>query len=889
MSRQTRSGGTFSRKKQQLTSRESRDLLLNVFDALLVILICVCPFFMAGRQPVGQMLYTIVAGLLVVTWCLRQQTAYRRPWIFTGLEPLVLGILILCGLQLVPLPVELLHKISPHHADVTPVLNTHVVGQQAWQTISFSLYDTATNFISILMLSAAGFVVRQRVRNFADIKLIAAFLMSGVTLMVIFAWVQYATSNGLFFWYYRHPLTNTLVSVKGSFTNSNHFAGFACAVLPLVIISLLAIVIKSDPGQQWNSRKQSAPATSLIFEQLAPFGIIGVIILLLTAAVMSQSRGAIIQMGCEILVLLVALIAKRMLDVRLTFSLLLLSCVAAGGLFMFADRILEQNTQELLDFQNVEKLDPNQGRRIIWLGNLRMIQNFTWLGTGLGTHCDIHGMFTDKYINGIVFTHAENSYLNIASEAGVIVLTFVMLILFSPCCWCLRTLFSQNSKESQLIAMGTLAGLIAMLVNAIYDFNFYAPAIGVEFMILAVISHANMRDDERPVSVIEPVGSMTGGLFRSMRSAMVVAVVVIATTVQMPAAVTAQMWDEYVFYSREIVRDDTRSNLFVLKFNRLNKLLQIHPYHAQAQTAMAGLYIQAVKLRLQQDENRLGLQQIHDASFSGGFQTAEELLAWINRDKILGDQKKVLDAAWQRCLLSLRLNPVIHNTYLNMQEVAFTQGYSWVEDEALLKQARSLAPFDSSVDFAWGGFSLMKGNADDANQYFKQAFTDNKYYAKQIMGTAAASMSAEEFITIFDPDLYQMSQLAEYYIKHKMEDHQKYLSPLLAKKALESVDKKSDREKVALYLLATQAYDMNHEDEPAYEMLCKCYELAPHDEDVRRKFGMWLYDRKRYPEALAHIEWVYQHTANNIPLRPILENCKKLTLTASGPKSSKYD
>ena len=89
-----------------------------------------------------------------------------------------------------------------------------------------------------------------------------------------------------------------------------------------------------------------------------------------------------------------------------------------------------------------ERLDnwQSDSRWTIWQANLQLAGDFPIFGTGLGSHAEAYPLYLDVPFAEAEFTHAENSYLQVASESGLLGLSLALLC--GVCCvvWCLRGL-----------------------------------------------------------------------------------------------------------------------------------------------------------------------------------------------------------------------------------------------------------------------------------------------------------------------------------------------------------------------------------------------------------------------------------------------------------------
>ena len=95
-------------------------LLLGFVDAGLVAVIFIMPFILGGRTAFGQLVLVCLTLWIAVCWCLRQFSASQATWVRSGITLLLIGALLLGGLQLISLPSSLLEKISPHLYETLP-------------------------------------------------------------------------------------------------------------------------------------------------------------------------------------------------------------------------------------------------------------------------------------------------------------------------------------------------------------------------------------------------------------------------------------------------------------------------------------------------------------------------------------------------------------------------------------------------------------------------------------------------------------------------------------------------------------------------------------------------------------------------------------------------
>ena len=129
-----------------------------------------------------------------------------------------------------------------------------------------------------------------------------------------------------------------------------------------------------------------------------------------------------------------------------------------------------------------------QARFVVWGGVLEMLKQFPFLGTGPGTFAYAYTQYQPPGLN-LRFTMAHNDYLQFAAESGLPVLAVLL--------WGLVAMywrgFKKMANSSRLVrgtALGALAGITAILVHSIFDFNLHIPANALLFTVLCAVAAA---------------------------------------------------------------------------------------------------------------------------------------------------------------------------------------------------------------------------------------------------------------------------------------------------------------------------------------------------------------------------------------------------------------
>lgn len=122
-------------------------------------------------------------------------------------------------------------------------------------------------------------------------------------------------------------------------------------------------------------------------------------------------------------------------------------------------------------------------RSAVWRDTLAIFKDFPYFGTGLGTFSHIFPVYKTVPITGF-FTHAENDYLQLASETGIIGVLLGFLFLVGLFWLGLRTLAKINDGLLAGVLIGSLGACVAILLHSMVDFNLYIPANALLFTLM---------------------------------------------------------------------------------------------------------------------------------------------------------------------------------------------------------------------------------------------------------------------------------------------------------------------------------------------------------------------------------------------------------------------
>jgi len=313
----------------------------------------------------------------------------------------------------------------------------------------FSIYKYVSVSALLLLAGYASLyylIANNYTRRFRK-YLISIIICLGIGLSV-YGLLQYFNVLDHTWWRPNYMLASTYV-------NHNHFAGYLELVIPVTIGVLIRYMSKR----------------SLRFILTLGILIMG------TAFVFSQSRGAWICLTFSLFVMNILLIRKKILNKKsiIVFALIF---SAIFTYIYFNEGFVSERLETMVDLTGEE---ASMSTRIaIWRGTLDMISSRPFIGTGIGTFLWGFPRFKPESINYIRPRFAHNDYLHMASEMGVLA-PVIML-------WFLWLIIGKGlKKKSHPVIIGCSIGMLSLTLHGFVDFNFHIPANMALFVIYAAI------------------------------------------------------------------------------------------------------------------------------------------------------------------------------------------------------------------------------------------------------------------------------------------------------------------------------------------------------------------------------------------------------------------
>jgi O-antigen ligase len=313
------------------------------------------------------------------------------------------------------------------------------------------------------------------------------------------------TSNGRILWFRQ---VDSIEIVFGPFVNRNHFAGFLEMLIPLPLAVVLARGVDRD---KW-----------------LLYGFIAVV--LGAALVAASSRGGVIVLAAELLVLPLVAFKQREIVMRdagyemqdasrsrasriahLASSLktlmvtgIIIVAILVGVVWIGAEPVVSRFslTAETPELPLTDQLS----RPAIWKNTLRMIKDNAVLGVGLGAYPIAYARYDDSPGTYSV-EQAHNDYLQIVADAGLVgavcLVAFIVFIVRAA-----SRALSQTAPVERSLALGTIIACFGMGIHSLFDFNLQVTSNALLFLLLIalLVNLAGKSVVSSPLSVAESYG-----------------------------------------------------------------------------------------------------------------------------------------------------------------------------------------------------------------------------------------------------------------------------------------------------------------------------------------------------------------------------------------------
>lgn len=887
---------TTNRRPQATRSREHRQdspWTLTLVDIGIASALIVVPFFMGGRTAVGQFAFAFMAYWTCFWWAIHQTLGNGdRIWRNTlAFLPMALA-LGLVFLQVVPLTSSLIQALSPHIYETLPLWKPSVEGQATlgtWHTLSLAP-ETTRQSLFLLVSGALLFAVTvQRIQRVSDVERIIRWLAISVSLMAAFGIVQFLASNGKFFWFYEHPYSNTDDCVKGAFTNRNHFAQF----IALGFGAVLWWVYGAQPGQPSRASSRGGFRAETSGMSLRSSVKTLLVPLCVLAVLMSFSRGGVLALLVSCVTSLFLLLNAGKLSRRAFAMLAGSGLVVCLGLSIYGYDALSSR------FASAKSLASLADRSRLWAAACEGFGDHALCGTGLSSHCSVYPMYLTPQLGddtNLFYTHAENGYVQMALETGMIGLGLALCVLGLYFFWCATTLSRNGCDDrSALCFVAVLPALLANAVHSTTDFVWYVPGCMGVMTILGACACRLYQLERSQTGLRSPAWRLPRFAWAGTAVGLV-SVGAVFVLVLWQAVLAETPWNRYLALKRSLTRlnrttaydevralSDSRKEVLSAQLKELSSVLNARPNWAEAHACKAKVHCDLFHEFQSTAENEFDLRMIRE-TVRDNFDSVEQAREWLPRG--IGEHYVHLDAALRHAHCAVERNPLQGEIYLTLAQLAFLEGSSVPSKSAFVEQAFRVRPHHGTVLFEIGNELTLAGRPDRALKYLKRSFAQGPEHQKRLIQTFAGNVPAAVFLREFQPDADAMGIMVQHYRRPELEAE---LESVLASHAISCESKAKELagiESAKYWGLAASSYRKLHNQPKQRVCLQRAVAENASDFDARLSLGYVCLDLEEFAEAEMQLRWCVRRKPEHPVAKKLLgQAVEKRIASADHPTS----
>jgi O-antigen ligase len=323
----------------------------------------------------------------------------------------------------------------------------------------FSTHPRTSFWATVLLLNyiVIFYITVHYLRTRRHFRTLIFLIIGLATFLSLFGFFKKFAINPFPWWDYR-DLTYGPEFLTSTYGNHNHLAGY----LEMAFFLILGLFLRDYKGGRL-----------CLMVYLA--------LIILTALVLSLSRGAWGASTCGLIFMASMLLSSRRFN-RKKLLLFLILGVSVLLLIVLASTPVVERLLTVLENQEDASF---QSRRIAWKGVIQMIVDNPLLGTGPGTFALVFTQYQPPGL-GRRFMNAHNDYLHYTAELGLLLVPLLIFAIFAF----YRKALTKLDNPSRLlrgITLGAVSGITAILFHSLLDFNLHIPANALLFTFLAAI------------------------------------------------------------------------------------------------------------------------------------------------------------------------------------------------------------------------------------------------------------------------------------------------------------------------------------------------------------------------------------------------------------------
>ena len=411
----------------------------------------------------------IVALKHTVRACTGRPSGYTWSWAY----PVMVAFLGLSALQAVPLPTAWVTAISPGTVSLRSELLADVpgAGGLAHRTI-VSFYPRATVEQAVLTLAIAALfvVVLDVYRDAARVRRLLLVIVGVGLVMAAIAGYEAVTGSTAFNG--GVPNAHRVAATLANYSRFSQYMNLSVGAALAFLLDRLADLSRDhrSPGDLWAALRRRQHAAVWACAALCVVGPLTVILSSSRMGVISTVVAAVVTGG--MLVLRTRTLPAGPIGRGSAIAWLPVGLGLAVFTALLAVGYFDAATSRM---DTVRDLDAAGGsRQAMWRNMTQEFRQFPWVGTGLGTHKFVFGLY-DRLAIPLIASHAENEYLQLMEETGLCGVALASAFLVGLAVVYARAT-RQPDRPGGLVPFGLGFGLVAILIHSNSDFGQHSPA-----------------------------------------------------------------------------------------------------------------------------------------------------------------------------------------------------------------------------------------------------------------------------------------------------------------------------------------------------------------------------------------------------------------------------
>ncbi len=440
-----------------------------VLTGILLVIFCSCLWYGSVSFLATRVIEMSVAGLTCV-WLIgmlwRRQVSFIKTGLFVPFVVFAWYIIAQC----LPLPAWILAVIS---AKSLWVARQCIPGLDpaSWVTISVYPYAGFLELTKYLSWGGLFFLVVNNVRTKRDVAVLANGIIWFGVAISIFAIIQHFSYSGKVYWF---DPDGSAITPVGPFVMKNNFAGYITMIIPLAMGYILTEMPLS---------RRVVYATGVVLMSIAMF--------------LSLSRGGVLVYGLTACVFIAVCLRRPVVRQKSAFFFLCAVIAVCGLLLFWEGRTIIERLQQL--FQ--QDAFVFWGHGYAWADIVRIIRDYLFLGSGLGTFSAISSMYKTTYDQDL-FTYAHNDIFQLCSEVGILGCIIIGWFVWRFLSTVLRVWIARRDSFVVGLGLGCLISILSVITYALLDFNMHifshillcAGIFGLTYRLMFLHSHVPLRE-----------------------------------------------------------------------------------------------------------------------------------------------------------------------------------------------------------------------------------------------------------------------------------------------------------------------------------------------------------------------------------------------------------